>query len=31
MIAMLPPSSLGNEVTFDCLNNLDARGKRMLN
>lgn len=28
MIAMLPPSSLGNEVTFDCLNNLDARRVR---
>lgn len=30
MIAMLPPSSLGNEVTFDCLNNLDARRVRSI-
>lgn len=28
MMAMLPSSSLGNEVTFHCLNNLDARRVR---
>ena len=30
MMAMLPSSSLGNEVTFHCLNNLDARRVRSI-